>query len=186
MRPVPTIEPRLAWLVVFGALGLVVLGGGIWWALQREGPVEVTTSVEQELTGTRTIDLYFPAAGGGIERESREIVGGELLEDDVRRTIDELIHGGESGVRPIPPATRLLNVFYDGDGEVTLSFTDHLRTDHPGGSEAEIATLECLVATIGANFAGVDQVRILIEGEEAVTLAGHADLRNPLRVEEYR
>ena len=35
----------------------------------------------------------------------------------------------------------LLNVFYDGAGEVALNFTDHLRTDHPGGSDAEIATL---------------------------------------------
>jgi hypothetical protein len=183
---VPSLEPRLGWLVALGAAGLLLLGAGVWYALQREAPVAVSASPEQELAGTRTIDLFFPGAGGGVERESREIVGGELLEDDIRRTVEELIRGGRSGVRPIPPATRLLNVFYDGDGEVTLSFTDHLRTDHPGGSEAEIATLECLVATIGANFPGVDQVRLLIEGEEAVTLAGHADLRDPLRVEEYR
>ena len=166
--------------------GAAVIGGGLWYALQREEGVVVPTAEETEIAGTRTIDLFFPGAAGTIEQETREIVGGDFLEEDVRRAVEELIRGGQSGIRPIPPETRLLNVFYDGAGEVTLNFTDHLRTDHPGGSEAEIVTLRCLVSTIGGSFPGVDRVRLLIEGEEAVTLAGHADLRDPLRVEEYR
>ena len=179
-------EAKLGWLIALGAFGLVLIGGGLWYALQREEPVVVSSSAEAEIQGTRSIDLFFPGPGGRIDRESREIVGSDFLEADVRRAVEELIRGGASGVRPIPPATRLLNVFYDGAGEVTLSFTDHLRTDHPGGSEAELVTLKCLVSTVGSNFPGVDAVRLLIEGEEAVTLAGHADLRDPLRVEEYR
>lgn len=181
-----TAEERFGWLTALGVLGLVLIGAGVWLALQREEPVIVSSSLEAEVAGTRTIDLFFPAPGGRIDRESREIVGSDHLEEDVRRAVEELIRGGASGLRPVPPSTRLLNVFYDGTGEVTLSFTDHLRTDHPGGSTAEFATLKCLVSTVGSNFPGVDQVRLLIEGEEAVTLAGHADLRAPLRVEEYR
>jgi len=182
----PLREGRLGWLVALGAFGVVLIGGGLWFALQHEEGVIPASAPEVAIQGTRTVDLYFPAAGGKIVRESREIVGSEFLEEDVRRTVEELVRGGESGLHPIPPSTRLLNAFYDGAGEVTLNFSDHLRTDHPGGSEAELATLKCIVSTVGSNFPGVDQVRLLIEGDEAVTLAGHADLRDPLRVSEYR
>jgi spore germination protein GerM len=177
---------KVWWLVALAAFGVVMIGAGLWYALQREEPVAVSPSGEREIPGTRSINLFFPQPGGGVERETREIVGSDFLEEDVRRAVEELIQGGESGLRPIPAATRLLNVFSDGAGEITLNFTDHLRTDHPGGSEAEIVTLRCLVSTVGASFPSVDQVRILIEGEEVVTLAGHVDLRDPLRVEEYR
>lgn len=179
-------EGRFRWLIALGAFGLVLIGGGLWYALQREEPVVVAPASEAVIQGTRTIDLFFPGPEGEILRESREIVGSEFLEDDVRRAVEELIRGGTAGIRPVPSSTRLLNVFYDGTGEITLNFTDHLRTDHPGGSEAELATLRCLVSTVGSNFPGVDQVRLLIEGDEAVTLAGHTDLRDPLRVADYR
>jgi spore germination protein GerM len=121
-----------------------------------------------------------------MARETREIVAGGLLEEDVRRVVEELIAGGETGLHPVPPATRLRNVFYDGEGEVVLNFTEHLHTDHPGGSEAENATLRSVVMTLGVNFPGVDRVRILVEGEAAGTLAGHADLSRPLEVRDYR
>jgi spore germination protein GerM len=119
-------------------------------------------------------------------RETREIVAGDFLEEDVARVVQELLGGGEGGLRPLPADTRLLNVFHDGAGEVTLNFSEELQSAHPGGSEAELATLQCLVSTIAANFAGVDRVRILIEGESVATLAGHADLSAPVAVDDYR
>lgn len=173
------------WIFVLAAIGLVGLGGGLWFALQREEGV-VVEAPPVDLRGTRVIDVYLPNANGDIARETRDILGSDFLEDDVRRTVEELLAGGRSGIRPIPPATRILNVFSDGAGEVTINFTDHLRTDHPGGSLAETTTLRCLVSTVGANFPGVDQVRILIDGESVPTLAGHVGLEQPLLVADYR
>ena len=66
-----------------------------------------------------------------------------------------------------------------------MNFSDDLPLDHPGGSAAEIETIRSIVATIGVNFAGVDRVRVLVEGDVAETLAGHMDLSRPLRVEDY-
>ena len=91
-----------------------------------------------------------------------------------------------AGLPVLPRSTHLLNVFYDGEGEVTLNFSEHLRVDHPGGSAAEFATLHCLVATIGQNFPEVARVRLLIGGESVSTLAGHADISSPLHVSDYR
>jgi len=175
---------KRGWGAAIVAAGILLLGG-LYLALQREETPVVGPSTEL-LEGTRTVQLFFPSPDGGIRSETREILGGEFLEQDVRRAVEELIAGGATGLHPLPPATRLVNVFSDGEGEITLNFSEHLRADHPGGSEAEMATLRCLVATIGTSFPGVDRVRILIEGETVPSLAGHADLRDPLEVADFR
>jgi len=173
----------IKWIVLAVVLG-IALTVGLMTALNREDPGVMPTAAGQ-LTGTRSIELLFPGSGGGLARETREIIGSDHLESDVRRTLEELIAGPESGERPLPATTRVLSVFYDSEGEVTVNFSDDLPLDHPGGSDAEIETIRCLVATIGVNFAGVDRVRVLVEGDVVETLAGHIDLSRPLRVEDY-
>jgi hypothetical protein len=172
------------WQIGAAAAAALLLLLILWTALRRED-VAVVPPPSEELAGTRTVELFFPGPNGGLQRETREILGSDFLEMDVSRAVEELIRGPEAGVRPIPPTTRLLAAFFDGDGEITLSFSDHLRTEHPGGSEAEMETIRCLVATVGTNFPGVDRVRILVEGDAVSTLAGHADLSRPLPVEDY-
>lgn len=168
---------------VIGA-GLLLLGALVWVLRQEEQPV--VGGVPDDVRGTRTVELFLPGPDGDLVRETREIVGGDFLEADVRRAVEELIAGGEAGIRPVPPSTRLKNVFHDGEGGITLNFSEHLRSDHPGGSEAENATLRSLVTTVGVNFPGVDRVLVLIDGEMVSTLAGHADLSKPLNVQDYR
>ncbi|MFN8180121.1 MAG: GerMN domain-containing protein [bacterium] len=175
------------WVVgVSVAVALALFAWGLDVALKREAGDVGKPPVEDGEGGTRSVELTFPGASGGLAVETREIAGGDHLEDDVRRVVEELIAGPSTGVRALPAATRLLDVFFDGEGELTLNFSDDLRTDHPGGSAAEMATLHCLIATIAANFPAVDRVRVLVDGETVSTLAGHADLSEPLKVEDYR
>ncbi len=176
------MKKRLILLIV---LACVALGALMRYALTREGSGELDPPVE-EVHGTRSVDLFFPSSSGGLSRETREIVGGDFLEEDVRHTLEELRLGGRSGQRALPSTTRIRNVFFDGEGEVTIDFSDHLRVDHPGGSAAEFATLRCLASTLGASFPGIDRIRILVDGETVSTLAGHADLSRPLNVNDYR
>jgi spore germination protein GerM len=173
------------WLVALALAALLAIGGGLWYALQRE-EIATVDPVIHSVPGTRAIDLFLPDANGKITRETRDILGSDHVEEDMRRAVEELIAGGRSGARVIPASTRLLNVFADGTGGVTLNFSEDLRAHHPGGSSAEIATLRCLVSTVGSNFPGVDQVQILIDGEIVPTLAGHVNLQRPLRVADYR
>ncbi len=176
------MRKRLMLLVV---LACVVLGMALRFALTREVGDDLDPPVE-EIRGTRSVDLFFPSSSGGLSRETREIVGGDFLEEDVRATLVELVRGGRSGQRALPSTTRIHNVFSDGEGEVTLDFSEHLRVDHPGGSAAEFATLRCVASTLGASFPGIDRIRMLVDGETVATLAGHADLSRPLRVKDYR
>jgi hypothetical protein len=79
-----------------------------------------------------------------------------------------------------------LDVFFDHDAELVLNFSEELRKDHPGGSEAVVATLRCLAGTIAANFPAVERLRVLIDGEALSTLVGHVDLGGALEVDDYR
>jgi hypothetical protein len=173
-------------LVVLAIVIVLAIAGGLYFALQRE-EIPVPPLAGEEVLGTRTIELVFAALDGGIVREPRGILGGEHIEDDLQHTVAEFIRGPvQAGLPVLPRSTYLLNVFYDGEGEVTLNFSEHLRVDHPGGSAAEFATLHCLLATIGQNFPEVERVRVLIGGESVSTLAGHADISTPLHVSDYR
>lgn len=177
---------RKGWIagVVFGGVVLIFLFWGLETAMRRE-----TTGggrFPDESHGSRSIDLVFPDEDDGFTVETREVLGAEFLEDEVRRTVEELIRGSTDGVHPLPESTRVLDVFFDGDGEIVLNLSDELRKDHPGGSEAETATLRCLAGTLAANFPVVQRLRILIDGEAPVTLAGHIDLAGAIEVEEYR
>jgi hypothetical protein len=169
-------------LGVIAFLGMII---PLRLALKREGAIGLDPPAEV-VRGTRSVDLLFPGVRGGLARETREIVAGDNLEEDVRLALEKLVGGSRTGARALPATTRVLNVFHDGDGEVTVNFSDHLRLDHPGGSAAEFATLRCIVSTIGANFPGTDRVRILIDGERVKSLAGHSDLTRSLKVEDYR
>ena len=173
------------WLIALIVVAFVGLGVALRFALTREDVGDLQPPVE-EVQGTRSVDLFFPSSGGGYQRETREILGGEHLAQDVRRAVEELIAGSRNGERALSASTRIHNVFFDGEGEITIDFSDHLRLDHPGGSEAEFATLGCLASTLGANFPGIDRMRILVDGETVSTLAGHADISGPLNVKDLR
>lgn len=53
---------------------------------------------------------------------------------------------------------------------------------HTSGIEAELLTLQAVVATLQANFPRVDEVLFLVDGEPRSTLNGHADLSRPYPV----
>ena len=176
------------WWITGAAASLALFGLLLWGltiALHRER-VDVGPPADEAPPGSRTVELRLPAADGEIVSERREIVGGDFPEADVRRVVEELVRGSDTGLHPLPPSTRLFDVFLDGEGGVVLNFSDDLRTDHPGGSAAEMATIRCLVGTLAANFASIDRVTILVDGENIPTLAGHADLSAPLEVDDYR
>ena len=59
-----------------------------------------------------------------------------------------------------------------------------VRTKHPGGSMNELFTVYTIVNAITTNLPDVQSVQMLIDGREVDTLAGHVDLRRPLRKNE--
>jgi spore germination protein GerM len=81
----------------------------------------------------------------------------------------------------IPPGTLLRGVYVSAQNEVFVDLDDTVRSAHPGGSMRELLTVYGLVNTLLVNLPTIAEVQILINGHEVETLAGHVDLRRPLR-----
>lgn len=84
----------------------------------------------------------------------------------------------------IPEGTALRGVYVSDQQEVFVDLDATVRSGHRGGSTQELLTVYSLVNTLLVNLPTASAVQILIEGREADTLAGHVDLRRPLRKNE--
>jgi spore germination protein GerM len=131
----------------------------------------------------RTIVLYFSDGDGEfLVPEKERIEKKKSVDQEAKEIIERLIRGPKGKATPTLPAqTRLLNVHVGNDGVAKVSFSKALRTEHPGGSSAEMITVYSIVNSLIANFPEVSRVQILIEGSEIETLTGHLSLRRPLQ-----
>ena len=57
-----------------------------------------------------------------------------------------------------------------------VDFSAAFAASHPSGIEPETLTLMSIIGTLHANIPSITEVRFLIDGHPAATLAGHADL----------
>jgi Sporulation and spore germination len=84
----------------------------------------------------------------------------------------------------IPKGSTLRGVFISERNEAFVDLDPVIKTSHPGGSHQELMTVYTIVNALLTNLPGLQEVQILIGGQEADTLAGHVDLRRPLRKNE--
>ena len=87
-------------------------------------------------------------------------------------------------VSAIPEGTALRGVYVSDRSEAFVDLDTAVRDNHPGGSLNELFTIYTIVNAVTTNLADVQSVQILIDGREVDTLAGHVDLRRPLRKNE--
>ena len=103
---------------------------------------------------------------------------------DGRQIITQLLQGPKEELHRIVPAeTQLRSFFVTPDGTAYADFTDALRDHHPGGARAELLTVFGIVNSLILNIEEIKQVVLLIEGQEALTLAGHIDTRYPYKAD---
>jgi hypothetical protein len=75
-----------------------------------------------------------------------------------------------------------LRGFYVSErGEAFVDLGPEIVTGHTGGSAAELLTVYAIVNAVTFNLPAVTTVQLLIGGREVDTLAGHVDIRRPLR-----
>lgn len=101
-----------------------------------------------------------------------------------RLIIETLIKGPRLDLMPTLPAQAVLNAFYVGnDGTAYVDFSESLRQQHPGGVQSERLTIFSIVNSLIMNVPEIATVKILIGGQDTRTLAGHIDLRYPLKAD---
>jgi hypothetical protein len=78
--------------------------------------------------------------------------------------------------RTLPPEAILLAFYIQPDGTAIADFSDEIVSGMPSGILSEQLAVQSIAQTLGANMTGIRQLKILVHGQEAETLAGHVDL----------
>lgn len=103
-----------------------------------------------------------------------------LSADPVLRSeqlLNALITNVPSSERRTLPADATLLAFYiQPDGTAIADFSDALASETPSGVLSEQLAVDSITQTLAANVESIRQLKILIHGQEAETLAGHVDL----------
>jgi spore germination protein GerM len=131
----------------------------------------------------RAVTLVFPDRDAqGFVTEQRRIASEGRPEEELLQVMQELCAGPRvrGAVSGLPRQTRPLGVFLDAQQRnAVLDFSADLVTQHPGGSTAEVATLTSILRTVALNFPTLETCRILADGAEVQTLAGHHVMDRP-------
>ncbi len=78
---------------------------------------------------------------------------------------------------PIGAGADVRAVYLLNDGSAIVDTNAAFADAHPSGVLAEELTITSIVATLNANDPKINRVKIIVNGAERDTLAGHADLR---------
>jgi hypothetical protein len=82
----------------------------------------------------------------------------------------------KSSPHPLPPGSDIRSVYLVDPGLAVIDINAALADGHRSGVLAEELTVASLIQTLSANIPGILKVKILVEGKQRDTLAGHADL----------
>lgn len=84
--------------------------------------------------------------------------------------------------RTLPADTALLDFYLLPDGTAIGDFADTLSTGTPSGIMSEQLAVDSITKTLAASVPQIRRLKILLQGQEADSLAGHVDLTGFLTV----
>jgi germination protein M len=177
-------------------VGALVVVGLFAWVLtvslervmrpEPQTPAEKTAAPTPPAASVRhiTATLFVGAADGQRLRSvQREVPFGEgPIEQGRQIVLAQLAAPAEAPLVAVVPTGATLRSFYISErGEAFVDLGREIVAGHPGGTTAEQLTLYAIVNAVAANLPAVTSVQVLVEGKEVDTLAGHVDIRRPLR-----
>lgn len=130
------------------------------------------------------VNLYFADEQNVYLRSEQRSVPRPPDPAEFGRVIIESLIKGPRGelVRTISEEASLKAFYIAKDGSSYADFTPAIGEKHPGGSSSELMTIYSIVNSLLMNIPEISTVKILIDGQESMTLAGHVDLRFPFKV----
>jgi Sporulation and spore germination len=130
------------------------------------GPTErVTLYVAYDDPGVLLPQLSVIPMTGGRQQRAEELL---------RALMDEYV--AKSSPHPLGPGADVRNVYLVDPGLAVIDLNSAFADGHRSGILVEELTVVSLVETLTANIPGITRVKILVNGKEQETLAGHADL----------
>ncbi len=125
------------------------------------------------------VRLYWaaPEGSGRLAPVEIRLPLAEDPEQRARQVLNALIVDAPSPQhRTLPLELTLLAFYLLPDGSAVADFSHDLATATPSGILSEQMSVESIARTLEANLPAVRRLKILIQGQEQETLAGHLDL----------
>jgi Sporulation and spore germination len=182
------LKTTIAVLTVMVVLGLITLPG-LRRALQglervprteeqarrevMQQPISTPTDVNAEA------QMYWLAAApsASLEASTIELPLSANPVERSKQLLNALITRAPAPERrTLPPEATLLAFYIQPDGTAIADFSDDVTSGMASGILSEQLAVSSVAQTLGANMTGIRQLKILIHGQEAETLAGHLDL----------
>lgn len=179
--------PRHFYIAV-SVLLAAVLGMGLYARHMRgraaATPVASTDTrpVEAPVAGpTERVTLFVAYDDIGVLRaQSAQIplpsVRQQRAEEVLRALL--VLYMGKSAPHQLPQGSDIRSVYLVDPGLAVIDVNGAFADGHRSGVLSEELTVASLIQTLSANVPGILKVKILVEGKDRQTLAGHADLSN--------
>jgi Sporulation and spore germination len=175
-------------VVVFAVLLLIALGLGIYaWRLKRKVAREEQLAAQQQLAmappanGPPTpVTLYIASDSDATLRKSQVTIVLPPERSERARAVLRALFGAylqSPSPHPIGAGADVRDVYLLGDDTAVVDTNSAFADSHPSGVLAEELTVASIVATLNADDSTIQRVKILVNGHERETLAGHADLQ---------
>lgn len=179
--------PRHLYFAV-SVLLLAVMGMSIYaWNMRGRAQARAVTTVDTRPVAppvagaTEQVTLFVAYDDIGVlhsqaARIPLPSVRQERAEELLRALI--AIYLDKTSPHPLPPGSDVRSVYLVDPGLAVIDINAAFADGHRSGVLSEELTVASLIQTLTANLPGILRVKILVEGKERQTLAGHADLSN--------
>jgi len=170
-------------LILAGCTLLMAISGVYISAAEPDREKTPPSGVRMVPTTKSPVHLYFSGRNSFfLMAEQRTVLHPDDPPGLAATIVNALIKGPQKGlVKTIPAGTRLKALYIIPDGTCYVDLSEAIKKNHPGGSKSELLTVYSLVNSLVLNVPGIERVQILIDGNEARTLAGHIDLQLPFK-----
>ena len=177
--------PRHLYIAV-SVLVLAVLGMSLYaWRMRGRAAAEPAASVDTRpvvapVAGpTEQVTLYVAYDDDGVlHAQTAQIPLPSVRQQRAEELLRSLIalYLDKSSPHPLPPGSDIRSVYLVAPGLAVIDLNAAFADGHRSGVLTEELTVASMIQTLSANIPGILKVKILVEGKQRDTLAGHADL----------
>ncbi|MFZ0294369.1 MAG: GerMN domain-containing protein [Candidatus Sulfotelmatobacter sp.] len=179
--------PRHFFIALSVLLG-AVLGMGIYaWHMRGRAASTPVASIDTRPViapvagNTERVTLFVAYDDIGVlHAQSAQIPLPSVRQQRAEELLRALIalYLDKSSPHPLPPGSDIRSVYLVDPGLAVIDINAAFADGHRSGVLVEELTVASLIQTLSANIPGILKVKILVEGKQRDTLAGHADLSN--------
>jgi hypothetical protein len=172
--------------IAMSVLLLAVLGMSLYaWHMRGRAAAEPIAStdtrpvVPPSAGPTEQVTLFVAYDDVGVlHAQAAQIPLPSVRQERAEELLRSLIalYLDKSSPHPLPPGADIRSVYLVDPGLAVIDLNAAFADGHRSGVLAEELTVTSMIQTLSANIPGILKVKILVEGKQRDTLAGHADL----------